>query len=70
MNAYLVKSGLSVHPVLAEFIETEALQGVDISAEAFWSGFAALIAEHAPTNAALLARRDQLQGKIDDWHRR
>ncbi|HTM77924.1 MAG TPA: malate synthase G [Devosia sp.] len=70
MNAYLVKSGLSVHPLLVDFIETEALRGVDISAEAFWNGFAALVAEHGPTNAALLAKRDQLQGKIDDWHRR
>ncbi|KKB07263.1 malate synthase G [Devosia chinhatensis] len=69
MTEYLTKSGLSVHPLLADFVETEALPGTSVSPEQFWSGFAALLAEHVPTNARLLARRDALQGQIDDWHR-
>ncbi|MFD1255018.1 Malate synthase G [Devosia equisanguinis] len=69
MNDYLTKSGLSVHPLLVDFVEREALPGTSMSAEQFWSGFAALLAEHVPTNAKLLAKRDELQGKIDDWHR-
>jgi malate synthase len=70
MNDYLAKSGLSVHRLLVDFVEQEALPGLAITVEQFWAGFAALVAEHGPTNAALLARRDDLQGKIDDWHRR
>ena len=69
MTEYQTKSGLSVHPLLVDFVEREALPGTDIAAEQFWSGFAAMLAEHVPTNAKLLARRDQLQGQIDDWHR-
>jgi len=68
MNDYLGKSGLKVHPQLADFVEQEALPPTGIAADRFWSGFARLVAEHAPTNAALLKKRDDLQGKIDDWH--
>lgn len=70
MTDYLPKSGLSVHPLLADFVEKEALPGTGVSAEQFWTGFAALLAEHMPTNKRLLNRRDELQGQIDDWHRR
>ena len=67
---YATKSGLSVHPMLVDFVEKEALPGLTVTPDQFWDGFAALIAEHGPTNAALLERRDDLQGQIDDWHRR
>ncbi|MDB5538169.1 MAG: malate synthase [Devosia sp.] len=70
MSDYLMKAGLSVHPLLVDFVEKEALPGLPVTAEQFWTGFAALVAQHGPTNAALLAKRDDLQGKIDDWHRR
>jgi malate synthase len=70
MTTYQTKSGLSVHPLLVDFVEQEALPGTPVTAERFWDGFAGLVAEHAPTNAALLAQRDELQGKIDDWHHR
>ncbi|ODT82972.1 MAG: malate synthase G [Pelagibacterium sp. SCN 64-44] len=70
MSDYLSKSGLMVHPLLVDFIEREVLPGTPVGADRFWSGFAALVEEHAPRNAKLLARRDQLQGQIDDWHRK
>jgi malate synthase len=60
--------GLSVATPLATFLETEALPGTGISADAFWSGFAALLHDLAPRNKALLARRDALQVQIDAWH--
>ena len=68
MTDYVTKSGLSVHPLLVDFVEKEALPGLSVTAEQFWSGFAALVAEHAPTNARLLAKRDTLQSQIDEWH--
>ncbi len=70
MSDYITKSGLHVHPLLADFVEKEALPGTDVTADQFWSGFAALLAEHVPTNKRLLARRDDLQAQIDDWHRK
>jgi malate synthase len=70
MTTYQTKSGLSVHPLLVDFVEKEALPGLSVTAEQFWNGFAALVADHAPTNARLLAKRDDIQAKIDDWHRK
>ncbi|MET3924410.1 malate synthase G [Devosia sp. 2618] len=70
MTSYATKSGLSVHPLLVDFVEKEVLPGLSVTPDQFWSGFAALIAEHAPTNAALLEKRDHIQGQVDDWHRR
>ncbi|MBA4052569.1 MAG: malate synthase G, partial [Erythrobacter sp.] len=36
--------------------------------DAFWQGFAALLADFAPRNRALLAKRESLQAQIDAWH--
>jgi malate synthase len=62
------EAGLSIATVLYDFIVNEALPGTGLDAAAFWSGFAALLAEFAPRNAALLAKRDALQARIDAWH--
>ncbi|WP_191085119.1 malate synthase G [Roseococcus microcysteis] len=59
---------LNVAPVLKTFLETEALPGTGVSPEAFWDGFAAILADLGPRNAELLAERDALQAKIDAWH--
>ncbi|MFN3450023.1 MAG: malate synthase G [Roseococcus sp.] len=60
---------LHVAPELKSFIETEALPGTGVAADAFWSGLGALLADLAPRNAALLRKRDDLQARIDAWHR-
>ena len=62
------RAGLQVDAVLARFVEDEALPGTGVAADRFWSGFAALLADFAPQNRALLARRDRLQSRIDAWH--
>ena len=36
MSKYIDRAGLKVDTVLADFIEKEALQGLNISAESFW----------------------------------
>jgi len=64
----VIKAGISVDARLAEFIETEVLDTLKRDVGAFWEGFARLLGEFAPRNRALLAKRDELQIKIDDWH--
>ena len=70
MSERVDRAGLDVSATLANFVETEALAGLDVSAEAFWSGFADLLADFAPRNAARLAKRAELQDQIDAWHRK
>ena len=68
MRDRVEKSGLQVDAALAAFIEGEVLAPQGKDAAAFWSGFAALLDKFAPTNRALLAKRDDLQAQIDAWH--
>jgi malate synthase len=62
------RAGLAVDAALARFLESEVLGPLGRDVDAFWQGFAALLAEFAPRNRALLAKRDQLQAQIDAWH--
>ncbi|KIC23869.1 MULTISPECIES: malate synthase G [unclassified Leisingera] len=62
------KQGIQVAPELAEFIEKQALPGTGIEAEAFWKGLAELVNAFGPENRALLAKREDIQAKIDAWH--
>ena len=59
---------LSVKPVFQRFVEQELLPVAGLTAEQFWSGLETLVNELTPTNRELLARRDVLQQRIDDWH--
>ncbi|MHA6670360.1 malate synthase G [Homoserinimonas sp. A447] len=59
---------LSVATPVVQFV-AEALLGTGIDADSFWEGAAAIIRDLAPRNRQLLAVRDEIQLKIDDYHR-
>jgi malate synthase len=61
--------GLRIDKVLYDFVNTEAIPRTGVQTQPFWSGFAALVRAFGPRNTALLLRRDELQSKIDAWHR-
>jgi malate synthase len=61
--------GLSVAASLHRFVEDEALPGSGVQPPAFWEGVDAIVHDLAPRNRELLARRDELQSRIDAWHR-
>ncbi|MBN8251043.1 malate synthase G [Priestia flexa] len=69
MVAYKQIGKLQVAPVLYKFINEEALPETGLQEEAFWAGFEQLIHELTPENKALLAKRDELQAKLNRWHR-
>ena len=65
---YVEYANISIAKPLYDFVNTEALPGTSISADAFWRGFAGLVADLAPRCAALLAKRDNIQQQVDAWH--
>lgn len=69
MINYIKKSNLQVAPILYEFINSEGLPGSGLDQEQFWSDFSTLVHDLTPKNKELLARRDEIQIKINEWHR-
>ena len=68
MSARVDRDGLQVAAELAEFLEGQALPGSGVDTDAFWAAFSELLHGLAPKNAALLAKREDLQRQIDQWH--
>ncbi len=68
MSGRQTLGGLQVDPVLATFIEKQALPGTGVSAQDFWAGLARLVNELGPKNRALLNKRSEIQARIDGWH--
>ncbi|MBC2806258.1 malate synthase G [Rhizobium sp. UPM1132] len=64
------KNGLAIETVLHDFLVKEVLPGLAVDADKFFADFSAIVHDLAPKNRALLAKRDELQVKIDDWYRR
>lgn len=68
MTSHLSRADLSVAAPIVEFAEAAlAESGRDI--DEFWAGASAIIHDLGPRNAELLAKRDELQQKIDEFHR-
>jgi malate synthase len=67
--ANVEKHGLTIDSALHGFIVDEALAGTQVEADAFFAALAATVHELGPKNRALLAKRDALQGQIDEWYR-
>jgi malate synthase len=65
---YAESAGIRIAKPLYNFVNSEALPGTSIGADAFWSGFAGLLGDLAPRCKALLGKRDSIQQQIDAWH--
>ena len=68
MGDRVTVGGLQVAPVLHAFVRDEALPGTGVDEDAFWAGVEAILGDFAPRNRELLARRDELQQQLDEWH--
>ncbi|MEQ5788656.1 malate synthase G [Erythrobacter sp. NFXS35] len=68
MTDMTTRAELAIESRLASFLEAQVLKPLGRDVDAFWQGFAGLLADFVPRNRALLARREELQASIDAWH--
>ncbi|MFM9033387.1 MAG: malate synthase G [Mycobacterium sp.] len=69
MTNRVVVGNLRVAQSLYDFITDEALPGTGVDPDSFWAGVDKVVGDLTPRNDELLARRDDLQARIDRWHR-
>ena len=68
MSTHTQIGGMQVANALKALLENDILPGTGVTAGQFWSGLEGIMNDLAPKNRALLAKRDELQAKIDAWH--
>ena len=66
---YISLGQLSIDPKLLDFVNNELLPGTGITQEVFWAGLDKNVHDLAPKNRELLGFRENLQKKIDIWHK-
>jgi malate synthase len=69
MTDYVKIGNLQVARVFYDFLKNEVLPGTGLNSDQFWSDFETLVKDLTPKNKALLARRDEIQEKINNWHK-
>ena len=63
------KNGLKINSTLLEFINNEVIPGLNVNREEFWSKFSKVVHDLAPLNKRLIEKRENIQKKIDNWHK-
>ena len=69
-NNYQNINDLKVSKDLLSFVNDELLVGTEISPEKFWLNFDKAVHKLAPENQRLIKIREDLQNKIDKWHKK
>ncbi len=64
------KNGLKINTKLFDFVNNEIIPGTNIKKEEFWSNFGNVVHELAPINKNLIQKREDIQKKIDEWHKK
>ncbi len=67
MTTRIQHEGLQVAEPIDALLR-QAVEGTGIEVAQFWQGFEQLLADFAPENKNLLAKRESLQQQIDHWH--
>ena len=66
---YVSLGKLSIDSKLLDFVNNELLPNTGVTKENFWIGLDKCVHELAPKNRKLLEFRENLQKKIDIWHK-
>ena len=60
---------LTADPVFQRFVDEELLPAIGFESTVFWRGLEAIVDDLTPVNRQLLGVRDEMQLKIDGWHK-
>ncbi len=69
MTNRIQRGDLQVSEELDKLISEKVCMNIDVEPERFWNSFNEVVKEFTPRNKALLAEREELQTKIDNWHK-
>jgi len=69
MNNYIEQGSLQVDKELLSLVNNEIIPRTHITSKEFWKYFEDIIDKLSPKNKQLLNTRDELQVKIDNWHK-
>ena len=64
------KNGLKINTKLFDFVNNEIIPVTNIKKEEFWNNFGNIVHELAPINKNLIQKREDIQKKIDEWHKK
>jgi malate synthase len=66
--SYINFSKIKVAQSLFHFVNNEVLPELGMDSEAYWASFETIMCSYSQENDRLLARRDEIQASIDQWH--
>ncbi|MDO4223683.1 MAG: malate synthase G [Acinetobacter sp.] len=69
MTERIQQGKLAIAKELYDFIENEALPNSGLDSATYWKNFEQVVVDLSPKNTALLQKRDEIQAKLDAWHR-
>jgi len=69
MTDRIAQGSLQIDPLLHELLENDIAPGTGIEPGQFWQALDAIVTDLGPRNRELLAIREDMQAKIDAWHR-
>lgn len=69
MANYVQVGKIKVSSLLYDFVNKEALPETGLDQDKFWEDFEQLVTDFTPQNEALLKERQNLQDKINEWHK-
>ena len=69
MKSRIEINNLQVDKDFYKFINEEVLSECSISESYFWNNFSRIIYDLSPINKDLINKREDIQSKINDWHK-
>ena len=69
MTNRIQRGDLQVSEELDKLLSEKVCKNIDVEPDQFWNSFNEIVKEFTPRNKALLAEREDLQTKIDNWHK-